>query len=273
MTKELDQRLRPVPVGADVFHGIAASKPRRIYGGEIAAQAISAANQTVGPDRAPHSLQCTYLRAGDPTIPVEYRVARVRDGRGFSTRQVDAMQGGKVIQASTVSYHVGSEGFDHQLTMPSVPGPEELTGIANHVDAAGKAWGDWAADLSGFDLRPVPPDLEHPYGRRQFWIRFDEPQESEAFGRVLTTYASDLTMIASIRLPHEPDGRKSWLITSLTHNVYFHRPHSSSDWVLWDHHSPVAAGQRGLAMAHAYTPDGQLVVSAVQEGLATPWQD
>ncbi|MEV5559260.1 acyl-CoA thioesterase domain-containing protein [Nonomuraea wenchangensis] len=267
----LGERLRPVAVGEDVFRGTAAPKPARIYGGEIAAQALSSANMTVGPDRTAHVIQCTYLKGGDPAEPVDYRVIRVRDGRSFSTRRVEAMQRGVVIQEAMIGYHVEEPGLTHQLPMPQVPAPDGLPDIGALDGSPGQAWADWASGVEEFEMRVVPADLDDPFGKRRFWCRFADRPERPAFGPVLTTYASDFTMVASVRLPHESTRSKEWLTTTLTHTVYFHRAHDSSDWVLWEHFSPVAAGARGIAIAHAYSKEGALVATAMQEGLVRSW--
>ena len=267
----LSDRLTMKQVGTDRFEGRGADIPPRIYGGEVAAQAVASTNLTVGEDRLPHAVQCTYLRGGDPNSPVTYDVERIRDGRGFSTRGVRASQGGTEIFRASVGYCVQEEGIQHQLAMPEVPAPESLPTLAEARDAEGKAWSDWQARHPEFEMRAVPPDLTDPTGRRQFWCRFlvDEPDEPKRQS-VLGVYSSDFTMVSSIRMPHEPRDRKTLFMTSLSHTLFLHRPYRASGWHLIDHHSPVAFGGRGISIAHTFTPDGTLVASAVQEGLARP---
>jgi acyl-CoA thioesterase-2 len=250
------------------FVGRAPGAPVRMYGGELAAQALAAANRTVGDDRLPHSLQCVYVSGGDPDHPLEHAVMRIRDGRSFSTRRVDVHNDGRLALTATVGYHVPEASFEHGLAMPAVLPPGDLPGIA---DAEGTAWIPWAARNPELEMRAVAPDHSDPVGRRQFWlrIRYDGPDDP-LLQAALATYSSDFTMIASIRLPHESPTEKTHLMTTLSHSVYFHRPYRASDWNLIDHHSPVASGGRGLSIAHVYTPDGDLVMTAVQEALARP---
>jgi acyl-CoA thioesterase-2 len=268
MRERLADRLALQRVGEDRFVGWAPGAPVRMYGGELAAQALSAANLTVGEDRLPHSLQCVYVSGGDPNHPLEHEVVRVRDGRSFSTRKVEVHNDGRLALTATVGYHVAEAGFEHGRAMPDAPRPESLPGID---DIAGTAWTPWAARNPEIEMRVVEPDVGDPCGRRQFWlrIRYDGPDDA-LLETALATYSSDFTMIASIRLPHESPTEKTHLMTTLTHAVYFHRPYRASEWNLIDHHSPAASGARGLSIAHVYTLAGELVMTAVQEALARP---
>lgn len=269
--ERLADRLVPTPIGDsadDRFVGRAPGAPVRMYGGELAAQALAAANLTVDGDRMPHSLQCVYVSGGDPEHELRHQVTRIRDGRSFSTRRVDVHNNDKLALTATVGYHVPEAGFTHARAMLDVPGPEDLADIR---DSEGTAWIPWAARNPDLEMRVVPPDHADPLGRRQFWIRirYDGP-DNPMLETALATYASDFTMIASIRLPHESPTEKTHLMTTLSHSLYFHRPYRASHWNLIDHWSPAAAGGRGLTMAHVYTPDGELVMTAVQEALARP---
>lgn len=264
----LDRRLRLTRGGHDVFIGRAPAEPPRIYGGELAAQVLAAANATVDPDRAAHVLQCTYLAAGDPAEPLHHQVRRIRDGRSFSTRTVRVRNAGRLVLTALVGYHVADTGLLHQVAMPAVAAPHQLPAIA---DADGTAWTRWAAQDHDIEMRVVPADPADSTGRRRFWCRVvcdvgEDLQQHTA----LAAYLSDFTMVASIRLPHEPADVKQHLMSSLSHNVYFHRPVRADEWLLIDHYSPVAAGGRGLALAHVYSQDGRLVMTAVQEGLIRP---
>ena len=266
--RNLIRRLALEPVGQDRFVGRAPAVPARIYGGELAAQTLTAANATVADDRVAHSLQCTYLAPGDPAHPLAHTVTRVRDGRSFSSRAVQVHNDGRLVLTATVGYHVPDSGFTHQLAMPAVPGPTDLPTIE---EADGTAWTRWTARDPDVEMRVVSPDLPDALGRRRFWCRIaadgsGDPRTQTA----LATYLSDLTMVASIRLPHEPVDAKQYLMSTLNHGLYFHRPIQASDWHLVDHYSPVAAGGRGLALSHMYNQDGALVMTGIQEGLVRP---
>jgi acyl-CoA thioesterase II len=264
----LVHRLRLEPDGQDRFIGRAPEAPPRIYGGELAAQALAAANATVDADRVAHVLQCTYLAPGDPEHALEHSVSRVRDGRSFSTRTVHVRNSGRAVLMATVGYHVSEDGLTHQLAMPTTAPLDELPSIR---DAEGTAWTRWAEQDRDVEMRVVPPDLSDPVGRRRFWCRVVADQSDDPrLQTALATYLSDFTMVASIRLPHEPPTVKQYLMSTLSHSLYFHRPVRACDWHLVDHHSPVAASGRGLALSHIYREDGALVMTGVQEGLIRP---
>jgi acyl-CoA thioesterase-2 len=266
--ERLADRLQLTPTGEDRFVGRAPGAPVRMYGGELAAQALAAANLTVGHDRLPHSLHCVYVSGGDPAHELEYTVLRIRDGRSFSTRRVDVHNDGRLALTATVGYQVPGDGFAHQAAMPASPPPGDLPAI---TDIDGTAWIPWATRNPELEMRVVAPDLSEPLGRRRFWVRICCDGADDALMQAaLATYASDFTMIASIRLPHESPTEKTHLMTTLSHTLYFHRSYRASDWHLIDHWSPAAAGGRGLSIAHVYTPGGDLAMTAVQEALARP---
>lgn len=264
----LVRRLQLEEIGDSEFCGHAPPQPPRIYGGELAAQVLAAANATVTPDRVAHTLQVNYLAPGMPDEPLRHRVERVRDGRSFSTRSVQLHNDGRLVLTAQVGYHIAESGLAHQLAMPSVPAPESLPLIA---DAQGHAWTRWAAHDPDIEIRAVTPDLDDATGRRRFWCRIIQDVEDDArLHTALVAYLSDFTMVASIRLPHEPPTAKQYLMSTLSHSVYFHRAVQADDWLLIDHYSPIAAGGRGLSIAHLYNRAGELVVTAVQEGLIRP---
>ena len=100
-------------------------RPGRLFGGQVAAQALAAAGETVD-DTPAHSLHGYFLRPGDPAVPVVYTVDRIRDGRSFTTRRVVAQQHGKAIFNMAASFHKAEPGYFHQQEMPAVPPPEDL---------------------------------------------------------------------------------------------------------------------------------------------------
>ena len=269
--ERLVERLNLTPAGGDRFTGRAPGAPVRMYGGELAAQALAAANLTVERDRLPHHLHCAFVSGGDPEHPLEHSVVRIRDGRSFSTRRVEVVNDGRLALIATVGYHVPDSGFAHQLAAPVVPAPDDLPGIAECNDTA---WIPWAVRNREVEIRVVEPDWSDPLGRRRFWCRVSHGDTAGAtdaqLQSALAAYISDFTMIASIRLPHEEPGIKTHLMTTLTHTLYLHRPFLAMDWLLIDHWSPVAAASRGLSTAHFYLPGGELVMTAVQEALVRP---
>src|SRR5512132_143044 len=110
---------------------------QRIFGGQVAGQALVAAARTVAHDRHVHSLHAYFLRAGDPRVPILYEVDRIRDGRSFTTRRVVAIQHGKAIFNMAASFQVDEPGFEHSFEMPDVTPPEALPNLRERAEAYG----------------------------------------------------------------------------------------------------------------------------------------
>ncbi|WP_155054820.1 acyl-CoA thioesterase [Streptomyces blattellae] len=250
----------------------------RIFGGQVAAQALVAAGRTVPEGRLAHSLHAYFLRIGDPGAPIVYNVDRMNDGRSFTTRRAVAVQHGQPIFALSASFQTYEEGFDHQALMPPAPDPATLPTAEER--------------LSAYDLAPevvekmlevrTAVDLRHvddpPYGRygeprephSQVWFRTNgKLPDDPLLHVVLATYVSDMTLLDSILLAH---GRGGWAVgdvvgASLDHAMWFHRPFRADEWLLYDQESPSAHGGRGLGQGRIYTQDGQLAITVIQEGL------
>ena len=263
-------------IEVNVFRGRSPDDHRqRVFGGQVAGQALVAAGRTVEPARAVHSLHAYFLRPGDPSVPILYQVDRIRDGRSFTTRRVVAVQHGEAIFNLAASFHVAEEGFDHQLAMPPAPSPESLPTFAERMQPYREHLGEWYT-------RPLPIDIRHagePAHFRgggearppsqQVWIRADGPLPDDGLLHAcVVTYASDMTLLDSILLAHGT----SWLDpdlmgASLDHAMWFHRPFRADAWLLYDQESPSAHGARGLGQGRIYTREGIHAVSVVQEGL------
>ncbi len=252
----------------------------RLFGGQVMAQALVAASRTVG-GRAPHSLHGYFLRPGDPARPVIYSVDRIRDGRSFATRRVVAQQRGRAIFNMAVSYHADEEGYEHQLPMPAAPEPESLPTWSELVE---RHWDDiapevrrWAPLPRPIDLRPVERPTFFGGGgdgqiRQLTWLRIPVPLPDDPSIHYYTlTYASDMSLIDTCVRPHGRDGpRGAFMIASLDHALWFHRPFRTDDWLLYVQDSPASAGARGFARGTLFTRAGELVASVAQEGLMRP---
>ena len=247
---------------------------QRVFGGQVAGQALVAAARTVDPDRQVHSLHAYFLRPGDPKVPILYEVSRIRDGRSFTTRLVVAIQHGRPIFNLSASFHVAEEGFVHQFEAPTdVPPPEEFDDFA-------KRWGPYADELGDWFHRPRPIDTRYidwnPSDRAEelppqhrVWVRANGslPDDPVIHACVLT-YLSDMTLLDTTLLPHPGTFMKPEVqMASLDHAMWFHRPFRADDWLLYDQDTPSASGGRGIARGFFFTPSGDLAVSVVQEGL------
>ncbi len=257
----------------NLFRGISPphSMPR-VFGGQVAAQALVAAGRTVPEDREVHSLHAYFIRPGDPEVPIVYEAERVRDGRSFTTRRVLAVQHGEAIFSLSASFQQLQEGLEHTEPPDSgVPGPETLPDLGERV-AAGRDDGWMSLIPRPLDIRFVDEpawsqDREPSDTPVRVWMRADGTLPDDRLLHVcLLTYASDLTLLGSVIARH--DLRSTPLqMASLDHAMWFHRPFRADEWLLYTCYSPTASGSRGLAMGRFTTQDGRLVASTVQEGL------
>ncbi|EPC03035.1 hypothetical protein L861_22255 [Litchfieldella anticariensis FP35 = DSM 16096] len=235
----------------------------QLFGGQVLGQALSAASQTLTPERHVHSLHGYFLRPGDAKRPVIYQVDSVRDGGSFTTRRVTAIQKGKPIFFCSASFHGVEDGFHHQLAMPGQDDPDTL--IAN------------GAKVQRFDWHPIeflhlgddPGNGNDQSPSKRLWFRLSGalPNDS-ALHRYLLAYSSDFNLLTTSLVPHGiAFGDPRLQIASLDHALWFHQDVTVNDWLLYDMDSPWAGGARGFARGSIYDRDGHLVASAAQEGL------
>ena len=259
----------------DIFRGTSPPEsPVRVFGGQVAGQALVAAGRTVPAERRVHSLHSYFIRPGDPRVPIGYEVDRIRDGRSFTTRRVVAVQHGKAIFSLSASFQRAERGLDHADPVPDVPDPESLPGYGTWVQRVGGA-GDQVARLPRpFDLRYVTPptwarDAEHPAAGNLLWMRADGRLPDDELTHVcVLTYASDLTLLDSVSARHGLSLRDERIAAaSLDHALWFHRPFRADEWLLYDSVSPSASGGRGLATGRFFDRGGALIATVVQEGL------
>jgi acyl-CoA thioesterase-2 len=236
----------------------------RIFGGHVSAQALLAATHTVDPDRAAHSVHCAFVRSGRPGVPLDISVARDRDGRAFSTRQVTVRQRGTVVFEMTASFQVAEPGDDWTATpMPDLPGPDEV--------ASG---GTFLAQLPTFSVfewkiltdhatNPGSLDPAHPA-----WVRAVEPlPDDPALHRAVIAAISDLGSVRGTVRPGFDLAYGSFTGASLDHALWFHRPARADEWLLTTMHPLSNHAGRGLGIGRAWSPDGTHVCTWVQESL------
>jgi acyl-CoA thioesterase II len=264
-------------IEVNIFRGRSPEETlQRVFGGQVAGQALVAAGRTVPDDRPVHSLHAYFIRPGDPSVPLIYSVDRIRDGRSFTTRRVTAVQHGKAIFAMSASFHRPEPGLEHADPMPPVPPPEELRRNVDRLEQAlGVPLPAYFRD-SPIELRTVGPlsieasrDPALRSTRSLVWLRVNGKLPDDPLLHVcLMTYVSDLTLLDTVLIAHGRtfyDGRTTG--ASLDHAMWFHRPFRADQWLLYAQESPVAHGARGLARGEVFTAEGELVVSVVQEGL------
>ncbi len=249
---------------------------QRVFGGQVAGQAMVAASRTAPEHRALHSLHSYFLRPGDTSVPIVYDVDRVRDGRSFATRRVLARQKGRPIYALTASFQAHEDGLDHQDRMPETPTPEDSVDLAVLRAQRGASAQEYTREWAALDVRLAADsrsggrivDAEHPSLAR-YWMRVAGSLSDDPLVHLAAlTYASDITLLGTALVPHgkflsDPDV----MAASLDHAVWFHRPFRADRWLLYDQTSPSASGGRGLVLGRVFTEDGVLVASVAQEGL------
>jgi len=243
-------------------------KHGRLFGGQVLAQALAAAYRTITTDRPCHSLHGYFLRPGDPTRPVLYEVEAIRDGRSFTTRSIKAIQNGEAIFSMDASFQIKEPGMSHQADLiDHLPGPAELE---DDYEVGLRKWGK---KVMGNRKRPFEVRSVAKVGSNKgaSWLRFrgDTATTSGAEHQLLLSYASDMSLISTALIPHKfpGKGRPKLQMASLDHAVWFHKPFSVGQWLLYLRDTPSAAGARGFTRGEFYTEEGTLVASVMQEGL------
>ena len=279
----LDDLLRLLdlePLEVNLFRGQSRDLGgKAVFGGQVIGQALVAGTRTVE-GRWPHSLHAYFLRPGDMARPIVYEVDRVRDGKSFSARRVQAIQGGEVLLSMICSFQVPEPGFEHQAPMPEVPAPESLRSQPELVK-------EWLAAVSqapprireAFERRtavefrpveprnPLVPQVDPP--RQSYWVRANgKLPDAPLLHACVLAYASDFSLLSTALRPHGV----SWLtpglaVASIDHTLWFHRPFRIDDWLLYAMDSPTAQGGRGLSRGQFFDRAGRLVVSVAQENL------
>ncbi len=283
------------PVASDEFEGDSPSIGlQRVFGGQVAGQALVAAGRTVDPARQVHSLHGYFVRPGDPSVPIRYRVEEVRDGHSFSVRRSVAYQHDLPIFFMSASFHRHEEGLDHHAPpRTGAPPPEDVPTLAERLAQYPERLGVWARIPRPIDVRYVndpgwlPPGDRRPEPYQQVWMRFDgKLPDDPMLHACALTYASDLTLLDSVLSVHgevwatapgraaasdaagpQRSGAGGVVGASLDHAVWFHRPFRADEWFLYDCWSPSASGGRGLASGRIFTRDGRHIATVVQEGL------
>ncbi len=268
-------------VEAGLFRGGATTgeTSTRIYGGLIIAQALRAAYLTVE-GRPCHSLHAYFLRPGNPSFPVEYRVENSRDGRSFSSRRVTALQQGKEILSMSASFHIEEESWEHQHAMPDVPEPEGvMSRDERRINEAHRIVEEHREDFKRerlIELREIdPPDFFEPEPLSDInhvWFRMNGVKGLDGdIQHCILAYASDMNLLGSALRPHGLTWYTGNVMTaSLDHSMWFHGAVDFGQWHLYSMDSPFTGGSRGFNRGSIFTRQGKLIASVAQEGLMRP---
>lgn len=251
-------------------------KAERMFGGLFIGQAMMACQRTTTLDRSLHSLHCYFLRPGDTSIPVQYEVNRVRDGRSFSHREAVAFQNGKELFRMLCSYAVTTPSHDYiGVNPPKVKAANDVTYTYSDFCRDQMPNPNYIRDVKRrpFDIRYINPP--NGFGKSDhienqlMWMRLSVDISDDWHTHDAGVgYLSDSTLIDHITLPHG----KRWQDedfegTSLDHAMWFHKSVRADEWLLFDQKVEWTGDGRGLASGRIFTEDGTLAATCVQEGL------
>ena len=276
-TEALIALLELEQIDVNIFRGDNYKAPwGRVFGGQVMAQAAHAARRTVPDDRFLHSLHGYFILGGDINVPIIFLVDTIRDGRSFTTRRVVAKQKGRAIFNLAASFQKREDGFEHQINMPNVPGPEAVI--------TDRAWAEQYKEVlpdlyqryqvpRPIEFRPVekydPVNRRNQRPFRHIWLRAtgDVPDDL-ALNKEILAYASDYNLMGTSLLPHRAQFDQQFMqMASLDHAMWFYNDFKVNEWLLYALDSPAASGSRGLNRGNFFNQEGKLVASVVQEGL------
>lgn len=278
LTQELVDLLTLEKLEENIYRGISRNLVgKRVFGGQVLGQALRAASYTT--DRPAHSLHAYFLYGGDINAPIIYEVDRLRDGKSFVSRQVRAIQHGRVIFSAMVSFANPEEGLNYQHQEPEYPAPETLKsenelkeGILNFVPENVRAsfMRERHVEIRPIDpVNPFQPQPEAPYNAHYIRThdRILKQLDDIALHQAIVAFYSDFTLMTTALRPHGLSYiSPSLQCASIDHAIYFHRPLRADEWMLYDMEATVSAASRGLNFGRMWQ-NGQLVCSTVQEGL------
>ncbi|MDO7882353.1 acyl-CoA thioesterase [Salinibacterium soli] len=260
----------------DIFTGPSQWMPQgRVFGGQVLAQSLVAAQRTIPDDRVVHSMHGYFLRPGDVNLPITFSVDRIHDGRSFSTRRTQAYQNGQPILSMIASFQDEDPGLDHQVDMPDdLPDPESLPAAAESLAGVDHPVASFWANERPFEMRHVPSPLyfsvegEH-VAHQAVWLKAIGPLPDDPnLHRAALAYASDYSILEPILRRHGvPWSRPGIRVASLDHAMWWHRFGRVDEWILYTQESPTAVGGRGLSLGRLYSRDGVLLASVAQEGM------
>ncbi|MBV7264700.1 acyl-CoA thioesterase [Erythrobacter ani] len=259
----------------------------RVFGGQVLAQALKAAQASVTDGKTAHSLHAYFLRGGKEGIPIEYRIERDFDGRSFSNRRVVAAQEAEdgtitPILNLTASFQVAEDGMEHvDSPVPDVAPPEDLKSDMEMRRIMADKIGDKLSDAQrALMLRPRPIEMrtidrlhwmnsEPREPRAHTWFKTAAPLPDDPdLHRAILTYASDYTLLGTSALPHGLSWMRGELVgASLDHAIWFHQEARADEWLLYATDAPWSGSGRGFNRGRIFNRAGDLVASVAQEGM------
>lgn len=255
---------------------------QRIFGGQVMAQTLIAAYQTLEDNkRIAHSFHSYFLRPGDLNKKIVFDVDRIRDGKSFNTRRVRAIQNGEAIFNCSISFQKPEKGLSHQIKLDKVPGPDGLKSewelrYQERKKISKKFLPMWLRERE-IEMRQVnPQDLLNPVKgdpERFVWMKPAGllPKDLKIH-QALLLYVSDMGLLGTATQPHGLNFMsKKFQSASLDHAMWFHSNINFNDWILYKIESPISGNARGFSRGSLYSKRGKLVASTAQEGLMRIW--
>lgn len=276
---ELTRILNVERIEDNFFRGIETpSGEGRMFGGQVLGQALMAAMRTAPDDKVNHSLHAYFMRPGDATKPVLYRVERDMDGNSFATRRVIAVQNGQPILNMAASFQVQEKGMDYTTEMPAdIPAPENCPNerelADTYADRMPEAFLKFLRTDRPIEIRPcsftAPFSQEPTFGESFRWIRARGTMpKDENLHRSALAYASDFGLLGAALAVHGLTFLSEGLrVASLDHALWIHGEFRMDDWLLFGVESPWTGGGRGLTRGRFFTREGRLVATVSQEGM------
>jgi len=246
---------------------------QRTFGGQVLAQALVAGARTI-PERTAHSMHALFLHAGRTDLPMIFDVERIRDGRTFSTRRVNARQHGRTVFTAELSFKSREDGPEHSDPMPDcLPDPDRCPTLAQALEQmfgrpmpTVKEWDALDVRLAGDGSQLVDPNhVTH----LSLWVRTTASlPDYRVVQRAILAYISDISLMAGAVMPHLGSVPSGMVVNpaSLDHAMWFHRTAEADCWMLYDQVSPSASGLLGFSMGRLMQ-DGKLIASCCQEGV------
>ncbi len=270
-------------VNTNVYKGVSKTVGGpNVFGGQVLAQALNAANRTILNQRILHSMHAYFLEAGNLNVPISYEVNIIRDGGSFSTRRVTASQGEVIIFILAASFHKKEAGHEHQIEMKTnLKQPEELQSWTEMVAKYGEFLPTKMKNFLQME-RPIefkPTTIFNPLDEKdlspflEMWFKLkgDSSKLDLATRQQILTYISDYNVLSTALRPHASKAHYGNTQTaSLDHAMWFFRDFDFDDWMLFSIESPSSSNARGFAKGHIFSRSGKLIASVAQEGLMRP---
>ena len=253
-----------------------------VFGGQVLAQSLYAAYNSISNNRILHSIHSYFLERGDLNIPIKYYVDQIRDGGSFSTRRVTAIQSDKTIFILAASFQKKESGHKfYKKINEKIKQPEELLSTMQLKKKYGLFMSKKLKSFLSVE-RPVefkPIQRTNPILKKNippkldvwFRIKGQIPSMTLDIKQQILTYVSDYNILSTTLFPHLTKADFSnTIMASLDHSMYFYRDFDFSDWLLYRIESPNTSNARGMSIGHIYTRGGVLIATAIQEGLIRP---